>query len=76
VNVYESTLIPQADAAYSSVLGAYATGRGSVAATLLSQSDLLQLRIELEEIRAEHAAAWARLEEVVGSRLERRAVGK
>ncbi len=70
VKVYESTLLPQADAAYSSVLGAYATGRATVASTLLAQQELLRLRVELEEIRAEQAMAWARLEEVVGAPLD------
>lgn len=65
-HLYESTLVPQADSAYSSVLGAYATGRGTVAQTLLAQRDLLELRSELEKARADYALGWARLESVVG----------
>jgi len=66
VNLHENTLVPQAEAAYDSVLGAYVAGRGSVSATLMVQQDLLDLRIGLETARADHARAWARLEQVVG----------
>ena len=67
VRLYRETLVPQAESAYESVLGVYTVGRGSVAQTLLSQRDLLELRVELERARTEHAQAWARLEEAVGA---------
>ncbi len=66
VDLYQNTLVPQADSAYTSVLGAYATGRGTVAQTLLAQRDLLELRGELERARADYGISWARLEQVVG----------
>lgn len=66
VSLYKGTLLPQAESAYDSVLGSYATGRGTVAQTLLAQRDLLDLRLEVEQARAAHAMAWARLESVVG----------
>lgn len=66
VQLYQSTLVPQADSAYASVLGAYATGRGTVAQTLLAQRELLELRGELEKARADTALGWTRLEQVVG----------
>lgn len=69
VNLYEHTLVPQADSAYASVLGAYASGRGTVAQTLLAQRDLLELKSDLVSARAEHAIAWARLENVVGRKV-------
>lgn len=69
VEFYRATLVPQAQSAYESVLGAYTVGRGTVAQTLLSQQDLLELRIELERARAEHASTWAELEEIVGRAL-------
>lgn len=75
VELHETTLLPQAEAAYASVLGAYATGRSSVAASLLTQRDLLEIRVDLEQARAEHAVAWARLEQVVGRSVERREKG-
>lgn len=70
VGLHEHTLVPQAESAYSSVLGVYATGKGTVAQTLLAQRDLLELRAELEKARADHALAWARLERVVGREVQ------
>lgn len=67
--LYAETLLPQADSSYASVLGAYTTGRGTVAQTLLAQRDLLELRVELARARAAHANAWARLQHVVGRAL-------
>jgi len=69
VDLYRVTLVPQAETAYESVLGSYTVGRGTVAQALLSQRDLLELRIELERARADHARTWARLEELVGREL-------
>ncbi len=69
VALHRHTLLPQAQAAYASVLGAYAVGRTGVAAALLSQQELLDLRLEQEKVRAEHSIAWARLEELVGARV-------
>ncbi len=71
VNLYRGTLLPQAESAYASVLGAYTTGQATVAQTLLAQRDLLQLHIELERAHADYGRAWARLEHVVGRSLER-----
>lgn len=71
VEIYRGTLVPQAEAAYESVLGAYTVGRGTVAQLLLAQRDLLEQRIELERARADHARTWARLEELVGRELVR-----
>ncbi len=73
VQLHRSTLVPQADSAYESVLGAYVTGRGTVAQTLLAQKDLLELRGDLEKARAEYAIAWARLERVAGRTVQTRA---
>ena len=69
VELYRVTLVPQAESAYESVLGAYTVGRTSVAQALLSQRDLLELRIELERARADHARTWSRLEELAGRAL-------
>jgi outer membrane protein, heavy metal efflux system len=73
VELNEHTLLPQAEAAYTSVLGAYVTNRSTVAASLLAQRDLLEIRLGLEQARAEHALAWARLEQIVGRPIQRRA---
>ena len=69
VDLYRVTLVPLAETAYASVLGSYTVGRGTVAQALLSQRDLLELRIELERARADHARTWARLEALVGREL-------
>mgnify|MGYP000400668464 CR=1 FL=1 len=74
IDLYEGTLIPQAAAAYDSLLGGYAVGRATLAQTLLAQREWLELRIELEQARAEHAQAWAALEFVYGGPIEGRAV--
>lgn len=71
VRVTEGTLLPQAEAAYTSLLGSYAAGKGSVAQVLLAQQDLLALRVRLDTARADHARAWATLEERCGRELER-----
>jgi outer membrane protein TolC len=71
VLLHRNTLIPQAEAAYEAVLGAYESGRGSVAANLLAQRDLLDLADALVEAEAMHARAWARLESVVGRQVSR-----
>ncbi len=70
----EHTLLPQAEAAYASVLGAYTTSRSSIAESVLAQQQLLEIRLDLAQARADHAVAWARLEQVVGRTVERAAV--
>ena len=69
--LYRGTLVPQAESAYDSVLGAYTVGRGTVAQALLAQRDLLELRVELDRARADHGRAWARLEEIAGREVRR-----
>src|SRR5690606_1099671 len=54
VELNEGTLLSQAEAAYASVLGAYATGRSSIAASLWAQREILEIRVELERARAQH----------------------
>lgn len=66
VRFYETTLIPQAQAAYESIVGRLVTGEGELGAALMAQRDLLELRTMGIEARAEHGEAWARLERVVG----------
>lgn len=71
IGVVSDTLLPQADAAYTSVLGNYTAGRSAVAQTLLSQRDLLDLRVELARARADHQRAWARLDQLCGREVAR-----
>jgi outer membrane protein TolC len=62
----EATLLPQAEAAYGSVLGDYAVGGSGLAQALLAQRDLLDLAVDLQSARASHQRAWARLHALVG----------
>lgn len=64
--LYETTLVPQAESAFESVLGTYVSGKGSIAAILLAQRDLLQLKVQLIDIQTDHARKWAALENLVG----------
>lgn len=64
--VTDGTLLPQAEAAYQSLLGSYTAGQGSVAQVLLAQRDLLELRVRAVQARADHARAWASLETTCG----------
>lgn len=70
VKLQQRTLLPQAEAVFESVLGAYTAGRGGVAQLLLAQRDLLELHVALQQARADYARAWARLEFVVGQGLQ------
>ncbi len=64
--LYETTLVPQAESVFESVLGAYVSGRGGIAAILLAQRDLLDLKVQLIDIQTAHARSWATLENLVG----------
>lgn len=66
VALYRDTLLPQATTAFESVIGSYAAGRATVAATILAQRDLLEIAVAAARARADHGVAWAQLERVVG----------
>lgn len=66
VDLYRTTLLPLAETAYESVLGAYVVGRGTISQALNTQQQLLDLRVELAQAQADHARQWARLEALVG----------
>lgn len=69
VALHRNTLIPQAQATYEAVLGAYQVGRGSLVAILLAQRDLLELGEALIQLQATNASAWARTEALAGHEL-------
>ena len=73
LRVYRDALVPQADDAYRSVLGSYTVGRGSIAQMLMAQRDLLELKVEYEETKAELELARATLNQVLGKGLKRHA---
>ena len=64
--LYQTTLVPQAESVFESVLGTYVSGKGSIAAILLAQRDLLELKVQLIDIQTDHARRWAALENLVG----------
>ena len=66
IRLYQTTLIPQAEATYESVLGRYEVDQTTIASVLLAQRELLRLRLGLADARAEHAFDWVRLEQLVG----------
>jgi outer membrane protein TolC len=70
IQLYEKTLVPQAETTFQAVIGGYQTGRSTVAAVILAQRDLLELQIEHARARAEHAKTWMILEYMVGSELD------
>ena len=73
--VVSQLLLPQANAAYASILGNYAAGRSQIAQTLLAQQELLDLGLELAVARADHQRAWARLSRMCGREIDRRPLG-
>ncbi len=72
ISVVKGTLLPQARAAYSSLLGTYTTGASTVAQALLAQQALLELRVELVRVQADHARALAALDAVCGREVQTR----
>lgn len=69
VRLFTDTLVPQAETAFESVLGAYQSGRSTPAALLLAQRDLLELQLELARARAAHARGWAEIRRVTATEL-------
>lgn len=76
IELYRNTLLPQAEATYESTLGRYEVEQAGIASLLLAQRDLLELRLELAEARADHARRWATLEQLVGQPVEPRRDGQ
>lgn len=72
VETIRGTLLPQAEAAYASLLGTYTAGTSSVAQLLLSQQALLELRLDLIGAQVTHARAWALLRSVCGRDVQAR----
>ncbi|MCB9706835.1 MAG: TolC family protein [Myxococcales bacterium] len=64
--LYRSTLLPQAETAFGALQGAYQAGEVGLADILLAERDLLDLELAEIDVQAEHAIAWATLDEVVG----------
>jgi len=70
IELYEKTLLPLAETTFEAVLGGYQIGRSTVAAVIIAQRDLIDLRLERALARARRAKSWAMLEFVVGQELK------
>ncbi len=70
--LHRDTLLPQAEMVYGSGLGAYQVDRTTLASVIMAQRDLLEIQSGLDRALADHAVAWARLEEIVGRRVSSR----
>ncbi|WP_428261794.1 TolC family protein [Haliangium sp.] len=70
IELYQTTLIPQAETVYGSLIAATESSRGQVTAALLAHRDLLELRLGLARAQRDHAVAWATLEHIVGHPVE------
>jgi outer membrane protein, heavy metal efflux system len=68
--LYRDTLISEAESIHTSLAGSMGVGRAALAQVLLSEREVLELRLELAQAQAAHAVAWARLERVVGRPVE------
>lgn len=67
VRLYEQTIVPQAEAMLGSVRGAYEVGEADASALLLASDELLEVRLSLVALRAEHERAWAALERITAT---------
>ena len=70
VDLFQHTLVPQAQSVFESVSGLVAAGRSSVASMLLAEQDVLELQVGLIKARADLAKAWARLKSITGQTFE------
>jgi cobalt-zinc-cadmium efflux system outer membrane protein len=67
--LYRTTLLPQAEAAITSVFAAYRTGAVDFMTLLDSRMSLNRYRKELVELEADEGKAWADLEMLLGREL-------
>jgi outer membrane protein TolC len=70
LKVYDDGLIPQSEAALNAGLAGYGAGKQEYQGLLASFTDTLQLAIERERTLAEHEAAIARIEGLIGEELQ------
>ena len=70
IELYHSTLIAQAELVYEATLGDFHTGAAALADVIDAERQLLRLELDLARARADHASAWARLEAIVGRKVD------
>jgi outer membrane protein, heavy metal efflux system len=64
--LYEQTLVPQAETAFESVMASYTAGRANVSELLMAERELIELQRQLVELQVEYAIDLAELERTVG----------
>ncbi len=72
VELHRSTLLPQAEGAYSSVQNSYQSGRATAGELLPAEQAWLDLRLGQHQAEADLGTAWAELESVVGREVSTR----
>ena len=70
LKVYDEGLIPQSEAALNAGLAGYRAGKQEYQGLLASFADTLQLSIDRQRTLAEHEAAIARIEGLIGEELQ------
>lgn len=70
LKVYDEGLLPQSEAALNAGLAGYRAGKQEYQGLLASFGDTLQLSIDRERRQAEHEAAVARIEGLIGEELQ------
>ena len=66
VRLYQSTLVPQAETTYRSVLDAYQSGRSTLASVLIAERELLELHLGYYHAQADYGIKVADTERVLG----------
>lgn len=69
IKLYEDVLIPQAEAAYGSVLTAYEAGNAQISAVLLAQRELIELQIGIAQGLADLGRSGAVIEQLTAQPL-------
>ena len=69
LELYDTTLAPQAKSVLESALGAYQVGEGGIAPVLLATRELLDIEAKVAEAQASQARLLSALEALVGRRV-------
>ena len=70
LRIYREALVPQSEAAFSTGMSAYGTGRQEYQSLLASYSDTVRLGIEYQQLLADHEITVARIERLIGGELK------
>ena len=70
LKVYDEGLLPQSEAALNAGLAGYRAGKQEYQGLLASFADTLSLSMDRERVLAEHEAAMARIEGLIGEELQ------